>query len=192
MAKVAIVTGGNRGIGKAIADTVKELGYEVHTPHLTGGFDVRDYECVKEYIRPFQNIDLLVNNAGICEARPIELTTVEFLDDIWKTNARGTYIVSKCALTRMRRGGIINVASIAGTNGFSAMTAYGMSKAAIIIFTKALAVEKKPFIKVNALCPAAIKTDMTKNVEDKYLTGFDGICKNVRYFIERDVTGMVI
>jgi len=192
MAKVAIVTGGNRGIGKAIAETITQLEYEVHTPHLSGGVDVRNPESVKEYVRKFKQIDLLVNNAGICEARPLLVTTNEFFDNTMKTNAYGPYYFSRLVSTRMKEGSIINIASIAGTNGFSGMIAYGMSKFALIGLTLHMAEEFRDLkIRVNAICPGAVKTEMTKNVDERYLTGTDEICKRVVYLIERNVTGKV-
>ena len=92
----------------------------------------------------------------------------------------------------MKEGVIINIASASGTNGFAGMSAYCASKHALVGLTRALADELAPNIRVNAICPAGIKTDMTTLIDDKYLGDPDEVCKRVVYLIERRLTGKVI
>jgi len=190
---IGIVTGGNRGFGKVIADMMEhDMGYEVHRPHLTSGFDVRDSGCVKEYFSRFDHIDALVNNAGVSFMKPFILTTNKRLDTTMGVNFYGTWYCTRYALPKMDIGHIVNIASVAGINGFGGLSAYCASKHAVIGLTKALAEELAPKIKVNAIIPPAIKTDMTKGTPDKWLMEPEAFAKGLRYVMEHDMTGKVV
>jgi 3-oxoacyl-[acyl-carrier protein] reductase len=193
---VAVVTGGSRGIGRAIvlelasngikvaftyhsnsaaADTlcyeVKELGGE------TLGFqqDVTDFAGAKvvltEVKERFGPITMLVNNAGITRDKPLVLMQEDDWRAVIETNLYGTINFSRAAvhgLMRQKRGRIVNITSVSGQTGLSGQTNYSASKAGIIGFTKALAKEMAKFgVTVNAVSPGYIATDMLQGMPAK-------------------------
>jgi len=189
---IGIVTGGNRGFGKVIADMMQDdMGYEVYRPHLSAGFDVRDPECVREYFSKFDHIDALVNNAGVSYMKPFVLTTNKRLYDTMNVNFYGAWYCTRYALPKMDEGHIINITSVAGINGFGGLAAYCAAKHAVVGLTKALAEELYPKIKVNAIAPPAIKTDMTKGTPDKWLIEPEALVRGIRYVLESNMTGKV-
>jgi len=188
--KTAIVTGGAKGLGKAICETLASPGtlvvvadMEIAKAHETadsikrqGGeavameVNIADeasvlalYQAVKA-LSP--TIDILVNNAAIGHEVPILDIAVAEWDRIFAVNMRGTFLMSREALRIMkeqRSGKIISIASAAGKiGGLVAGAHYSASKAGVICFTKSLAMQAAPFkINVNAVCPGPIATDMT-------------------------------
>jgi 3-oxoacyl-[acyl-carrier protein] reductase len=184
----AIVTGGGRGIGRAIALQFAREGADVGIiartekeitqvaaeianrgrSALPVAADIADGQAVSEAIGQIQarfgRIDILVNNAGVEMKKPfVELTLAEW-DRTMNVNARGAAICSKLVLPGMlkrQKGNIINIASGAGLRGLPGSTAYSASKAAMIAFTFALADEVRDCgIRVNVICPGLIETDM--------------------------------
>lgn len=187
--KVAVVTGGSRGIGASICMELSRNGYRVvinynksekeaekvlSSIEKEGGegcifkADVSKEEDVKkmfEYIlEEYKTVDLLVNNAGKSLQNLITYTDVEEWDDIIDTNLKSVFLCSKEALKIMvsnHSGKIINMSSMWGVTGGSCEVIYSASKAGVIGFTKALAKEVGPSnITVNAVAPGVIMTDM--------------------------------
>lgn len=199
MNKVVLITGASRGIGKSTAkcfaknkfnivinylkseDKALELKQELEDKYniecLTIKADISKEEEVKNMIEKsiekFNHIDVLVNNAGIAIDTIFEDKTVANFQKILDTNLIGTFLVSKYASKYMKQnkyGTIINVSS---TNGIDTYYPYGMdydaSKAGIISLTKNLAVELAPYIRVNAVAPGWVNTDMNKDLDDNYI-----------------------
>ena len=203
--KVALVTGGTRGIGRAIAAAFSNLGVEVA---ITGrdaarvaeaaqelsreapravksvAMDVADREAVdsavKALIQERGRIDILVNNAGITRDNLLLRMKPDEWESVIATNLNGLYYCSQAVLRpmiRQRGGRIINMSSVVGLTGNAGQVNYAASKAAILGFTKALAREvASRQITVNAIAPGYIETDMTRNVsEDARKALFDSI-----------------
>ena len=180
--KVAIVTGGGRGIGLAIARGLREFGAEVvvtdvvnHGVNEAEGLhfiqcDNRNpqdiIEMVKEIIRRLRRIDVLVNNAGIVLNKPAVQTEVEEWEEVFRVNVTGTFLISRevgKVMLKQKKGRIINIGSNYGSVGNANFSAYCSSKAAVIHMSKVLALEwAKEGIRVNVVSPAATRTEMTK------------------------------
>ena len=193
--KTALITGGTKGIGKAIAQAFLERGYEVvlnyhsddaaaiatqeefnmlgYCPVLLRA-DVSDEVQVRNMFREFfsiyDNLDVLVNNAGISLIKVIQDTTLTDWNKIFDTNIKGAFLCSREVVNKMvcaRGGSIINVSSIWGEVGASCEVAYSASKGAVIAFTKALAKELAPSnVRVNCIAPGVIDTDMNRHLLD--------------------------
>jgi 3-oxoacyl-[acyl-carrier protein] reductase len=188
---VALVTGASRGIGRAIAIALAARGAAVvaaargdgaaaAADEITGGggladavtLDVTDrgsaQQAVERAIARFGQLDILVNNAGIARDQLLLRLKPDDWDAVLATNLTGAYLCSQAALRPMlRRGGgrIINITSIVGETGNAGQTNYAASKAGLIGFTKALALEvASRQITVNAVAPGLIATDMTRAI----------------------------
>ncbi|RKQ63302.1 3-oxoacyl-[acyl-carrier-protein] reductase [Thermovibrio guaymasensis] len=187
---VVLVTGGTRGIGKAIAQRFSEVGATVY---ITGtnqertlqvaselgvnGFkmDVTDREEVKkvvfEILEKEGKIDILVNNAGITRDTLFIRMKDEDWDKVIDTNLNGVYNVTRAVVPYMvkkRKGVIINISSVVGFTGNVGQVNYSATKSALIGFTKSLAKELGGRgIRVNAVAPGYITTDMTKAIPEK-------------------------
>jgi 3-oxoacyl-[acyl-carrier protein] reductase len=188
--RVAIVTGGARGIGKAIAETLLREGAKVVLVDVDeerlaaskkelegkGGFllaiplDITKNSEVKgrvaEVLNTFGRIDILVNNAGIIRRGTVETVTEEDWDRVIEVNLKGTFNCCRAVVAAMKRQGygkIVNVSSIAGKLGdITSAPGYGPSKAAVDALTKTLARQLARYgINVNAVSPHAIETEMS-------------------------------
>ena len=191
--KVAVITGGSRGIGEAITTALATEGAKVAIwdidPVLsqavaasilaTGrealavkvdvsiGSEVR--AAAEQTLERWKRIDILVNNAGICRTSPIESTSEADWDQVLAVNLKGTFLCSQSVMKIMKSqkyGKIINMGSVSGKiGGISVGAHYSASKAGVICFTKSLARELAHFgINVNGIAPGVIETDMTRGI----------------------------
>jgi 3-oxoacyl-[acyl-carrier protein] reductase len=197
--KCALITGGSRGIGKAICLKMAALGYYVLVNYKSnieeaektlalikenGGngelmpFDVADKEQIKQlgtWIEANEDkyIEVLVNNAGIRDDSLMAWMAEEQWDNVLKTNLDSFFYVTRLVLNGMltrKYGRIINIVSLSGLKGLAGQTNYSAAKAGVIGATKALAQEiARQGITVNALAPGFIKTDMTEGLDEKEL-----------------------
>ena len=195
--KTALITGASKGIGLAIAELFAKEGADLilfsrDTEALNSlrvklqndykinitvcAVDVRKKQSIEaafdNLYKEKQFFDILVNNAGIMIDATLQMVKDEVIQAIYETNVFGTIHCSQLSLKsflRKRGGTIINLSSIIGTNGNSGQTIYGSSKTAVIGFTKSLSKELAPLnIRVNALAPGFIDTDMTKGMDPKF------------------------
>ena len=185
--KVALVTGGSRGIGKATAmifaregakvvitakdnnrlqSVAKELGVIGFAGDIRKEQDVT--AVIKNTLREFHKIDILVNNAGIFpEVKPLHETSEEKWNEVIDVNLTGQFRFTKAVIPHMmtKGGCIVNVSSDAGLKSFENFEAdsYSVTKAAIVHLTRALAIEYAKYkIRVNCVCPGIVETDMTE------------------------------
>ena len=193
--EVALITGGARGIGKAIAMRLAQESYKVAVCDIAsecddvvqlikdnGGqalglsCDITDPLMVKEMIAriidTFGRLDILVNNAGIAQDNLLlRISDEEWLQTI-KTNLTGTFYCTRAAIRPMlkqKKGRIINISSVVGLRGNAGQSHYAASKAGIIGFTKAIAREYgSRGITANAVAPGYIQTDMTADLPEEY------------------------
>ena len=190
--KVAIVTGGSRGIGRAIVQALAREGAQVAFTYAQNkasadeiangeniiGFqaDVTSFDQAKELVKQvkerFGRIDILVNNAGITRDKLLAMMSEKDWDDVLDTNLKGAFNLSKFVvgvMLRQRSGTILNITSISGIIGMAGQANYSSSKAGMIGFTKALAKEiAKANITVNALALGFVETDMTGVLNAEY------------------------
>lgn len=191
----ALVTGGSRGIGKAIAETLARAGYQVYLTYVSkpaeaeavaegirasGGkasafrLDVGDGEAVADFfrneIKDKVMLDVLVNNAGITkDGLMLRMKDADF-DQVVQINLRGAFLCLREAakiMTRQRRGSIVNITSVVGQMGNAGQLNYSAAKAGLIGLTKSAAKElASRSITVNAVAPGFVETDMTAGLSD--------------------------
>jgi len=194
--KVAIITGGSRGIGAAIVYGFAREGYNVVIDYvedeeaanqlkeqiikefkvsaLTVKADVSNEAEVKAMVKKtmaeFGRIDTLVNNAGIAIDTTVEEKTVEDFARTLKVNLIGQFICARECASVMKEGSIVNISS---TNGIDTYYPYSLdydaSKAGVISLTKNLAVEYAPRIRVNSIAPGWVMTDMNAELDEDYI-----------------------
>jgi len=190
-ATTALVTGATQGIGRATAFALGRAGYRVAVCARTGskvdamvaelraeGIDAAGApadvgqpaevsRAVAQATRALGAIGVLVNNAGILIARPFEELTLDDWDATMATNLRSLFLVTRAVLPGMRErreGTIVNVASLAGRNGFVGGTAYAASKHAVLGFSRSLMLEtRKDGIRVLAVCPGSVDTSLLRD-----------------------------
>ncbi len=196
MNKVAFITGSTRGIGKEIAITLANNGYDIAINYRTENEDLKNTkkeieekgvkcfavqgdvssfeDCerfTKEIIEEYGKIDVLVNNAGITKDTLLMRMKEEDFRDVIDINLVGTFNVTKNVISYMikaRSGRIINISSVVGISGNAGQTNYSASKAGIIGFTKSLAKEvASRGILVNAVAPGFIETSMTDVLKEE-------------------------
>jgi acetoacetyl-CoA reductase len=193
MARVALVTGGTRGIGEAISIALKEAGFKVAANY--GGNDeaanrfkdktgipvykwsVADYDAcvagIKRVEADLGPIEVLVNNAGITRDTMFHRMTPQQWNEVISTNLSGVFNMTHPVWPGMRErkfGRIINISSVNGQKGQAGQVNYSAAKAGDIGFTKALAQEgARAGITVNAICPGYIGTEMVRAVDEKVL-----------------------
>ena len=196
MDKVAFITGATRGIGKQIAITFAQNGYDIAINYRTENDDLKNTkeeiekynvnflavqgdvsnfeDCerfTQEIIEKYGQIDVLVNNAGITKDTLIMRMKKEDFESVIDVNLVGTFNVTKNVIPHMikaRSGRIVNISSVVGISGNAGQTNYAASKAGIIGFTKSLAKEVgSRGILVNAVAPGFIQTQMTQVLKDE-------------------------
>lgn len=192
--KVVLVTGGSRGIGKAIVEEFCAAGYAVaftyaandalaaelvaclrSQGHTAAAYraDVRNFSATGEVVQQTQRdlgpIDVLVNNAGIKRDGPFATMDPEAWLDVIDTNLNGVFNYTRVAIRDLmrREGCVINITSVSGQIGLAGQANYSASKAGVIGFTKSLAKEVARFgVRVNAVAPGFIDTDMTSAIDE--------------------------
>ncbi len=193
MARIAIVTGGTRGIGEAISVALKDAGYTVAATYAgndeaanrfrdsTGiavyKFDVSDFEACQSAVHQIEkdlgNVDVLVNNAGITRDSTMHRMSFEQWNEVIQTNLASCFNMCRAVIEGMRERGfgrIVNIGSINGQAGQYGQVNYAAAKSGIHGFTKALAQEGAPKgITVNAIAPGYIDTEMVRAVPPNVL-----------------------
>jgi 3-oxoacyl-[acyl-carrier protein] reductase len=195
--KVAIVTGGTRGIGRAIALMLAHEGADVVFTYLHSSreaddlfkeieglnrrclalqIDVRDFERAKELVEKSKEVlgrlDIVINNAGITRDKALMMMTKEDWLEVIDTNLSGVFNLTRNSIVtflKQKSGSIVNITSVSGIAGMSRQTNYAASKAGIIGFTKSLAKEVAPYnIRVNAVAPGFIETEMISQLKEEH------------------------
>ena len=193
MGRVAVVTGGTRGIGGAISIALKEAGYQVAANYVGNDeaaarfkevthigvykFDVADFDSCRDAVTQIEQdlgpVDVLVNNAGVTRDGTMHRMDYEQWDKVIQTNLGSCFNMSRCVIDAMRQRGfgrIVNIGSINGQAGQYGQVNYAAAKSGIHGFTKALAQEgANKGITVNAIAPGYIDTDMVRAVPENVL-----------------------
>jgi acetoacetyl-CoA reductase len=193
MGRVALVTGGTRGIGEGISTELKEAGYSVaanyggneeaakaftgRTGIPTYKFDAGDFEQCKAAVQQIESdlgpIEVLVNNAGITRDGFMHKMPAANWEDVIRVDLSSCFYLSRCVIEGMRERGfgrIINISSVNGVAGQAGQTNYSAAKAGVIGFTKALAKEGAgKGITANAIAPGYIDTEMVRAVPEEVL-----------------------
>ena len=193
--KTALVTGGTRGIGRAIVEALAAAGANVAftyrssteaaealvdeleaqgTEALSLQGDVANLDTAQDHVDAvldrWETLDVLVNNAGITRDGLMLRLTEEDWDDVIDTNLKGVFNYAKAAYRPMmgqRSGAIVNISSVVGTSGNAGQTNYAASKAGIVGFSKSLAKELGGRnVRVNVVAPGYVQTDMTDELSD--------------------------
>lgn len=195
MTKVALVTGGTRGIGRAITERLAQDGFRVAANYAGNEeaagkcaaqlgvkvyrWDVGDYDACADGIasvtRDLGPVDILINNAGITRDATLHRMTRQQWDDVIRVDLTSAFNLCRLTIEGMRErnyGRIINISSINGQKGQIGQVNYSAAKAGLIGFTKALAQENaRKGITVNVICPGYIDTEMVAAVPEKVLEG---------------------
>lgn len=220
MEKVAFITGASRGIGRAVARTLAKAGYAVGIgywqsveqagaleaelrsqgyPALAVQGDVAERDAITTAIRAveaaFGPVTALVNNAGIARQHLFQEIDSAFWRRIFAVNVDGAYHTIQAVLPHMlheKAGAIVNTSSIWGLRGASCETAYSATKAALIGMTRSLALELAPSgIRVNAIAPGVIRTDMTETLGEETLAALAEETPVGRLGTPEDIAGAV-
>lgn len=212
----AVVTGANRGIGLAISQRLAKQGYRVaacvRAPspdlqillpeaegHALVALDLRDDAAIAEAARAVlkwsKQIDVLVNCAGVASGGLFAMTRMDQMRDIFQVNAFGPLLFTQYiarAMTRAKAGSIVNIGSTAGLLADAGTLAYGGSKAALMHATRVLATELGASgIRVNAIAPAVVETDMAAQMDDTARAAVDARSALPGKIAPGDVAGLV-
>ena len=235
MRKTVFITGTARGIGQATAVAFAQKGWDIvvhartHTDEFENRmaalaqsndvcitpvyFDMLDSVAMKDAVKALKKsqivVDVLVNNAGIAHGGLFQMTPVSAIKDVFNVNLFAQMELTQLVMKIMAKEGasIVNVASVAGVDLRGGNSAYGVSKAALIAWTKVLQVELKGKIRVNAVAPGLTDTDMAQEMEEKLqaitlsrdvidrLAKPEEIAKTIYYLSSEDasfITGQVL
>ena len=217
--KVIIITGASKGIGKAIAlqlavknklvlisrttseleelqQQIKAQGGEslIFSVDITNEMNVKS--AISETLTKYGTIDVLINNAGIGLFRRVDQFSLDEFKHVQEVNLIGTFLLTKYTvptLIKNKRGQIINIASVAGLNGFKSGTAYAASKFAMVGFTESLREDLKDFgIAVTVVCPGGVRTEFGGSNPDKmdrdFLLEPEDVAKTVQYLVNESET----
>ena len=212
--RIALVTGGSRGIGKAIARrlisegavvwigdineemlqaTSKEIGAKPVLMNVTDEAQVK--EAVDRILSEDGKIDLLVNNAGITKDKLLMRMKKEDWDAVLNVNLTGAFLVTKAVIPHMirkRQGAIVNIASVIGEMGNAGQANYAASKGGLIAFTKAVAKEVAGRnVRVNAVAPGFILTPMTEALPEKVKEEYFKLIPMKRFAKPEEVASVV-
>jgi 3-oxoacyl-[acyl-carrier protein] reductase len=224
MSETCLITGATEGIGRATAFALGRAGYRVAAvartearigqlvAHLKEegieaagaaadvGHPDQAQRVVDELNRALGPADVLVNNAGILIAKPFQELTLDDWDATMATNVRSLYLMTRGVLPAMRRlgrGTIVNVASLAGRNGFAGGTAYTASKHAVLGFSRSLMLElRKENIRVITILPGSVATGMLRDQtmlksDPKKILRPDDVASTILYAIQLPERAMV-
>jgi len=215
--QVAIVTGAGRGIGRSVALDLARQGFRVSLAARTelelkdvcveietaGGIaacfrtdmssEASIKRLVKNTIKRFGRLDVVVNNAGTGIYGPLEKATADEWDQLMAVNARGPFLLCREAIPFLRRhtrSFIINIASVVAVKGYANQAAYAASKHALLGMTKVLAKEvQKDGIRVHAICPGGVATEMARkarpDLKQSELISPDEIAEIVRFLVSQ-------
>jgi 3-oxoacyl-[acyl-carrier protein] reductase len=209
--RTALVTGGSRGIGQAIAAELANAGAQVVIGYRTGGeeaekvageiggravqADVSNPEDAKRLVDEAGDVEILVNNAGVTRDGLLARMSDEDWDVVIDTNLRGTFNTCRAAtrgMMKRRSGAIVNVSSIVGVHGNPGQTNYSASKAGIIGFTKALARELgSRGVRANVVAPGYVSTRLTNELPDELKQAMLANTPLGRFGDPEDVAGAV-
>jgi NAD(P)-dependent dehydrogenase (short-subunit alcohol dehydrogenase family) len=193
--KAALVTGGGRGIGAAVAMTFAREGARVgimgkgeeslarmKSESQGRGFDIATFRgdvgskddaarVVDAFVDRFGSIDILVNNAGVAINRPFAEKSVEDINEVLRVNLVGTFLMAQAAAQHMRAAGsgkIVNIGSVRGVEhcGREGVMDYSAAKAAVVSLTKTMAKELAPHINVNVVSPGHTNTDLLRGMPE--------------------------
>jgi 3-oxoacyl-[acyl-carrier protein] reductase len=196
--KIVIISGASRGIGRAVAielaregadisfnfrsseTEAKELEKEIQGLGVKAKgvqVNIKDYDAVKSWVDDtvgsFGGVDIIVNNAGITKDGALALMSPDNWKEVINTNLDGTFNLTKAAILifmKQKSGNVINITSVSGMMGMARQTNYAASKSGIIGFSKSLAKEVAAYnIRVNAVAPGFIETDMVKDLNEAYV-----------------------
>ena len=199
--KVAIITGGSRGIGRGIAKIFAQQGANVAFTYRssvteanqleeelkTFGVKVKGYQSnaadfnqceqlVEEVVKDFGTVDILINNAGITKDTLLMRMSEEDFDKVIQVNLKSVFNMTKAAqkiMLKQRKGSIINISSVVGVQGNAGQANYAASKAGILGFTKSVALEMgSRNIRCNAIAPGFIETEMTAALKPEIVEGW--------------------
>ena len=219
--RVVLITGGSKGIGKAVAwafarqgafviinyghdeeaarqleISIQQEGGKASLHHADVTSSAAVHQMFKEILERYRRLDILVNNAGIIRDGHMMLMSDKDWDAVIDTNLKGTFLCCRGALRPMvgqKHGRIINLASPSAITGRAGQTNYAASKGGVISLTKSLAREAAPWgILVNAVCPGVIQTELTEKLGQKYKQEFLNIIPLKRFGRPEEVASLVL
>jgi len=165
--RTAVITGGDGDLAKSIGNELKQAGFEVLAPGRDV-LDVTNADSVKAFFATVKQIDLLVNNAGVCRDVSVVKMSEEEFDQVFDVNLKGAFLVSQAAvkiMAKQRRGHIVNIGSYSALSGPSGQANYAAAKAGLIGLTQSIAKEYGVRnVRANCVLPGFLETKMTRHL----------------------------